>query len=219
MDYSNFAQPWQEKREQETRIPVKANTRFFFAHFAENWELVNFETTQKGEDGKRSKKIQVPMLLPLISSIPEQAGVNGCRTVGGRIDSSIMKAQMVETGWRIIEPNQIDYLRTYPATRGSYYTSKWTKLEKVGSRILTTFSHDDYNDWRRELMETKYISAPHPQIAKLLLIDQNREITKLEQSQHIPEIAVRLRTAQKKYTDIKKAISRIEKLGFKAYAI
>tara|TARA_R100001440_G_scaffold40604_1_gene60351 strand:- start:5782 stop:6423 length:642 start_codon:yes stop_codon:yes gene_type:complete len=213
MDFSNYAQPWQEKKQQQTRIPIKANDRFFFAHFAENWELVTFETTQN------KKKVFVPMLLPLLSSIPETAGVNGCRTSGGRIDSSVMKAQMIQAGWNIIEPNQIDYLRTYPAIQGNYYTSKWTKLEKVGSRMISTFNHAEFNEWRRELMETQYISAPHPQIARLLLIDQNREITKLEQNQHIPEIAVRLKSAQNKYNGIKKAISNIEKKGVKAYSL
>lgn len=219
MDYSNYAQPWQEKREQETRIPIKANTRFFFAHFAENWELHVFTKSTRDGESKKSKRVELPMLLPLLSSIPEQAGVNGCRVIGGRLDSSIMKAQMIESGWQILEPTRIDYLRTYPATRGTYYTSKWTKLERVGSRMLTTFQHDEYNNWRRELMLSQTISLPHPQIVRLLLIDQNREITKLEQSQHIPEIATRLKMSQKKYADINKAIDRLEKLGPDCYSI
>lgn len=217
MDYSNFAQPWQETRDKQTRIPIKANARFFFAHFAENWELVLFET--KPEEGKKGRRVEIPLFLPMLSTIPEEAGVNGCRTVGQRLDSSLLKAQMINKGWTIIEANQHDYLRTYPATRGTYYTTRWTTLEKVGSRILHSFSRDEFNEWRRELMDNGSIPLPHPQIVKLQLIDQNREISKLEQNQHIPEIAVKLKSAHKRHADIKKGIARIQKLKAKTYKL
>ena len=218
MDYSNYAQPWQETRDKQTRIPIKANSRFFYAHYPENWELVHFEQTHK-EEGKKPKKIEIPLFLPMLSSIPEEAGVNGCRAVGGRIDSSVLKAQLSNKGWRILEANQHDYIRTYPATRGTYYTSKWVKLEKVGSRILHSFDQDSFNAWRLELMASGAIQMPHPQIIKLKLIDNNRQISSLEQNQHIPEIAARLKAAQKRHTDIKKGIARLERYKSKTYDI
>ena len=65
MDYSNFSQPWEEKTATTTRIPVRANARFFFAHNPENWELKIYRT--QIQEGKKKKSVEIPMLLPVLS--------------------------------------------------------------------------------------------------------------------------------------------------------
>lgn len=215
-DYSRFAQPWEQKTEVQTRIPKKANSRFFFAHNPENWELKMIEGYSMTEEGKR-KKQKTPMLLPVLSSIHEVPGVNGTRAVGSRIDSSIMRTNLLDQGWTIIDPIKHDYIRVYPAHKGNYHTSKWIRLEKVGRRVIEHFDADSFDEWRIEIMKSGVLNPPHPQIAALRLISMNRAMSRLERDQHIPEIANRLKTKQIELKNTKAAIARVEKLGGLAY--
>ena len=215
-DYSRYAQPWEQKTEVQTRIPKKANSRFFFAHNPENWELKMIEGYSMTEEGKR-KKQKTPMLLPVLSSIHEVPGVNGTRAVGSRIDSSIMRTNLLDQGWTIIDPIKHDYIRVYPAHKGNYHTSKWIRLEKVGRRVIEHFDADSFDEWRIEIMKSGVLNPPHPQIAALRLISMNRAMSRLERDQHIPEIANRLKTKQTELKNTKAAIARVEKLGRLAY--
>lgn len=217
-DYSRFAQPWEQKTEVQTRIPKKANSRFFFAHNPENWELKMIEGYSMTEEGKR-KKQKTPMLLPVLSSIHEVPGVNGTRAVGSRIDSSIMRTNLLDQGWTIIDPIKHDYIRVYPAHKGNYHTSKWIRLEKVGRRVIEHFDADSFDEWRIEIMKNGVLNPPHPQIAALRLISMNRAMSRLERDQHIPEIANRLKTKQIELKNTKAAIARVEKLGGLAYEL
>lgn len=217
MDYTNFSQPWEEKTQVDTRIPVRANARFFYAHNPENWELKLY-TTQT-DDGKKKKTQVIPVLLPVLSSIPETPGVNGTRAVGGRLDSSYMRTTLRDNGWTILDASQEDYLRVYPAHKGNYYTSKWIGIEKVGRRVIEHFDQEGYDNWRLSLMTSEKISIPHPKIASLRLIGMNRALSRLERDQHIPEVLNRLKSKQDELAQTKKAIARIEKLGRLAYEL
>ena len=217
-DYSKFAQPWESKTETQMRIPKAANARFFFAHNAENWELKIFDGYTMTEDGKK-KKTAIPMLLPVLSSIGETPGVNGTRAIGNRIDSSIMRTNLLDKGWTILDPARHDYLRVYPAHKGNYHTSKWIRLEQIGRRMIEHFDQEGYDEWRRELITSGALNPPHPQIASLRLISMNRAMSRLERDQHIPEVATRLKTKQEELNLTKKAIERVDKLGAAAYEL
>jgi len=213
--YDNFSQPWEEKQHTETRIPKKKNPRFFFAHHPENWELVMFERYDTTED--KRKKVTTPLLLPVLSSIQEEPGVNGTRAVGGRLDSSIMRTSLTDRDWTIIDPKRHDYLRVYPAHKGNYHTSRWIRLEKVGRRIIEHFDQKGFDDWRRSLIAEGHLNPPHPQIAELRLISMNRAMSRLERDQHIPEVATRLKSKQEEFKQTKKAIALVQKHGREAY--
>ena len=214
MDYSNLSQPWQQQQQQMQRIPLKRSASYFYAHHPENWELVI--KTKK----EKSKQIEIPLLLPLLSTIPEEAGVNGVRMNGKRPDSSIMQARMIKSGWNILDPNKYDYMRLYPASNGGhYFSNKFTKIENLAGRIIKTFNEELFNEFRKSLMIDQHVSLPHPAIIQLLLIDQNKTISKYEQSQHTPEGAARLKAAYKKYDDIEKASQRITTKREKAYVV
>ena len=217
-DYSKFAQPWEQKSEVQTRIPKASNARFFFAHNPENWELKVFEGYTMTEDGKK-KKSSIPMLLPVLSSIGETPGVNGTRAIGNRIDSSIMRTNLQDKGWTILDPARHDYLRVYPAHKGNYHTSKWIRLEQIGRRMIEHFDQESYDEWRRELVASGALNPPHPQIASLRLISMNRAMSRLERDQHIPEVATRLKSKQEELNLTKKAIERVDKLGGSAYEL
>jgi len=217
MNYDNMAQPWSTQAATQTRLPLKSNPRYFLAHNPENWELRLFERTAT-EETKRKKQL-VPVLLPILSSIPEVAGVNGTKQIGSHIDSGIMRTHLMDNGWTILDAGKHDYMRVYPAQKGNYHTSKWISFEKVGRRIIQKFDSDGYDDWRLELMQRGVISPPHPEIASLKLIKMDRAMSRLERDQHIPEVSARLKNKQVQYKQIKAAIQRVEQQGVNAYAI
>ena len=217
MNYDDMAQPWSTQATAQTRLPLKSNARYFLAHNPENWELRLFETTTSTDDSRKRK--QVPVLLPMLSSIPEVAGVNGTKQVGKHIDSGLMRTQLQDHGWTILDAGKHDYMRIYPAQKGNYHTSKWISFEKVGRRVIQKFDADGFDQWRLELMQKGVISPPHPEIAALKLIKMDRAMSRLERDQHIPEVSARLKSKQAQYKQIKAAIQRVEDKGVHAYAI
>jgi len=217
MNYDDMAQPWSTQATAQTRLPLKSNARYFLAHNPENWELRLFQTTTSTDDNRKKK--QVPILLPMLSSIPEVAGVNGTKQVGKHIDSGLMRTQLQDHGWTILDAGKHDYMRVYPAQKGNYHTSKWISFEKVGRRVIQKFDADGFDQWRLELMQKGAITPPHPQIAALKLIKMDRAMSRLERDQHIPEVSARLKSKQAQYKQIKAAIQRVEDKGVNAYAI
>lgn len=217
MNYDDMAQPWSTQATAQTRLPLKSNARYFLAHNPENWELRLFQTTTSTDDNRKKK--QVPILLPMLSSIPEVAGVNGTKQVGKHIDSGLMRTQLQDHGWTILDAGKHDYMRIYPAQKGNYHTSKWISFEKVGRRVIQKFDADGFDQWRLELMQKGAITPPHPQIAALKLIKMDRAMSRLERDQHIPEVSARLKSKQAQYKQIKAAIQRVEDKGVNAYAI
>jgi len=217
MNYDDMAQPWSTQATAQTRLPLKSNARYFLAHNPENWELRLFETTTSTDDSRKRK--QVPVLLPMLSSIPEVAGVNGTKQVGKHIDSGLMRTQLQDHGWTILDAGKHDYMRIYPAQKGNYHTSKWISFEKVGRRVIQKFDADGFDQWRLELMQKGAITPPHPEIAALKLIKMDRAMSRLERDQHIPEVSARLKSKQAQYKQIKAAIQRVEDKGVHAYAI
>lgn len=217
MNYDDMAQPWSTQAATQTRLPLKSNPRYFFAHNPENWELRLFDTIHSTDDTKKKK--QVAILLPTLSSIPEVPGVNSTKQIGNHIDSSVMRTHLQDNGWTILDANKHDYMRIYPAQKGNYHTSRWTSFEKVGNRIIQKFDADGYDQWRLELMQKGVINPPHPEIASLKLIKMDRAMSRLERDQHIPEVSARLKTKQTEYRQIKAAIQRVQDKGVHAYAI
>jgi len=218
MDYSNLSQPWQEQQIKNQRTPLRRSASYFFGHHPENWEVVVYTQSKSGD--KKTKKISIPILLPVLSTIVEEAGVNGVRMQGKRPDSSLLQTRMIQSGWTILDPNRHDYMRLYPAINGgSHFSNKFTKIENLAGRIIKTFDEEMFRDWRCELMVSGAIALPHKAIIQLMLIDQNRSISKREQNQHTPEGAARLQAAYDKYSDIETASNRITKMREKAYVL
>lgn len=218
MDYSSLSQPWQQQQKQNQRIPLRRSASYFYAHHPENWELVLY--TQSKKDEKKTKTTTIPVLLPLLSTMPEEAGVNGVRMNGSRVDSTLFHGRLRQSGWTILDPARHDYMRVYPASNGgNYFSNRFTTIENLAGRIIKTFDQESYNDFRKGLMRDQHISLPHKAIIQLLLIDQNKTIEGLEQRQHTPEGAARLKEAYAKYKHIEQAAERVYKLKEKAYVV
>ena len=210
-ELTSLGQPWQEKKTQESRLRCPGNARWFFAHYPKDWELVYFET----KTGKSTKKIA--RFLPLLRTVKELAGVNGCRGSGGYVDSSLMRANMQESGWTILQPRDHDYLRIYPALTGSYHSSRFVELEELAGDLIETFDHEQFNLWRLSLMREGYISPPHPHILKKIILDQSRNMNRKARFQHIPEEATKLKDMAQKKRDMESAIADLKKSGAQSY--
>ena len=202
MNYSDIAQPWQQKTNIERKLPRRSNSPFFFAHFPSNWELHFFETTIKKKskkgDTEEEEVIIKPLLIPDLHAIFETPGCNGIRDMGkGKGDSTYLKARMSSQQWTILEPNMHDYLRVYPCINGKYHTDKFQTLELLGNEVIETQNKKDFANWKRELVLNGHIKPPHEHIIKKKILELQRNIERKIRSQHIPEIKKKIAILEK----------------------
>ena len=211
MKLNSLSQPWQIKKETNSRLNIRANSRFVWMHHPKNWELVEF--IEEGE--KRSKRFH--LLLPVFTSLVATDGVNEVRSNGKRADDSVAQARYRNAGLTILDPLQFDYLVTYPSKAGTYYTDRFEILEQVGNVIVKDYDYQAFNDFRRDLMKKQVFPLPHNHFIRLMMIDNRRSIDKYIKDQHIPESAVKLTRHQNIDKNLKLAIRNIEKRGYAVY--
>ena len=209
--YTSFGQPYKEQETQELRLRTFRNDPWFYAHYPNSWDLIILEIK------KEKRTIKKPVFLPRLRKISEIPGVNGSRTGYNRVDSSLMKARMVEEGWTILEPKQFDYLRLFPCINGTYYTHRFVEVEDLAGDIIEEFNHHEFNAWRVMLMAEGYIRPPHPHIIKKLIIRASKGIDRISRFQHIPEQAIKLKQLQQKYKDMNAALKTLQDKGRAAY--
>jgi hypothetical protein len=209
MNYEDIAQPWQTTAKQQVTLPTRSNNRFFYKHHPKNWELYYFET--EATTGKTTKTVRKPVWLPELHVHHETPGVNGTRGFSNNPDSGLTRTRLVDKGWTIINPAQHDYLRKYPARRGSYWADKFTTLENIGGELVKSYRHDLFADWRLELMQKGVLQLPHKTFIQRQMMDVQRRIERHTRNQHIPEIAAKLNGLQDLHKDMKLALQDLEK--------
>jgi len=212
MDYSTYGQPWQKRQINKTRLPVRGNSMFIFTHYPENWEMITMIEQTKGGETKKD------YWVPILNCIRLTAGVNGVQMNGKHLDTSVAKAQLVEEGHTIIDPAEHDYIRVYPAYKGNYYSDRFTKIEQIGKKIIETFNHDDFNLWRIKLVKGKFITLPHPLLLKDVVEEHNKILNRKGSKSHLPEQQRQMIEITQKISDMKTAITELEKKGIKCYA-
>ena len=217
MDYTDYAQPWSTQQKKAVQLPVRANNRFFFKHHPRNWELWHFEI--ESTSSKRTSKKLKPVWLPVLHTHHESAGVNGTRGSGKIVDSSVPRTRMLDDGWTILRPEELDYLRQYPCRGGAYWADKFTKIENLGGDLVTTFDHDEYASWRCSLMAKGLVPLPHQTFLKRAINLNTRKINRIARDQHIPEIAAKLKTLQQLQNDMNTALEDVKKNGAKHYEL
>lgn len=208
MNYKDIAQPWQTTAQQQITLPTRNNNRFFYKHHPKNWEIYYFETEEK--TGKKTETIQKPVWLPELHVHHETPGVNGTRGFTNNPDSGLARTRLVDKGWTIINPAQHDYLRKYPARKGSYWADKFTTLENIGGELVKSYRHDLFAAWRLELMKNGVLQLPHKTFIQRQMIDVQRRIERHTRNQHIPEIAAKLKGLQDLHNDMKLALKDLE---------
>tara|TARA_Y100001938_G_C8098452_1_gene439828 strand:- start:4137 stop:4766 length:630 start_codon:yes stop_codon:yes gene_type:complete len=183
-DYNQIAQPWAE-RTNKTILPLLANCQWFFAHHAFAWETVPFES----KSGK--KTITKYLLLPILQKINLIPGVNNVRDGG---DTTLLNGQMQKEGWVSLDANTHNYLKVYPCRNGRYFASRFVKMENLANKVIQTFQHDEYDDWRRDLIAKNDIALPHEHVLRLLQLQIDQKINNLKDT-HLPHM-------QKKQQDL-----------------
>tara|TARA_A100001201_G_C4062491_1_gene193135 strand:- start:422 stop:1054 length:633 start_codon:yes stop_codon:yes gene_type:complete len=209
MDYDEFAQPWQNQQKKNYRLPIKSNSRYFYKHYPNNWEIVYFQK------GKKS----LPLWLPKLSIHPLTPGVNGCEMRGRDVDDTLVKARLIEAGWTVISNDKHNYIQVYNGIDGKHYSDIFTKLVQLGNRVKPDHNQKSFNEFRLELMKGGDIPLPHPIILNGLLSECENSIERKINKQHIPEQKIKLEEKQRLREDMISAIQELEKRGRDVYSI
>ena len=209
MDYSNIAQPWAQPSGQAPRLPVRGNFPLFLKHHGKSWRFEYL--TIKGKGKAKDKRLGV--WLPDIQTEYERPGVNGIRTDGRNIDSSLRQANLNKDGYVVILPHQVDYLRVYPAQGGKYYTTKFFKLENVAGELMKSLDREEWAKFRIKLILDGIIRLPHPTIMERIRIQRARHIDRYVRQQHIPELAGKMKAIQDEVKGMAEAIAAFKEKG------
>jgi hypothetical protein len=139
--------------------------------------------------------------LPTFSTLYEIAGVNGVQSTPAGPDSTMARVHYMDQGYTIL-PQELGYQTRYPTRMGGYYyTSIWDKPKQVGSKLFWSTDEKEYNQWRRDLLE----SGPEPEILELLVERHEKRIERNISMQHIPEIAKKLDAMRDQLTAMQQA--------------
>ena len=210
MSYNDLAQPWSPSRRSATqRIPKQANSNWRYMHHPTSWSLEYVEDSKKKE-----KK---PIWLPKLSRLVLRPGVNG---VGGTQDApqtALARLQAQDRGNIIIDPNEHDYLRVYPAIGGELTVNKWAKIENLGGKIFISSDDEGFAQFRKDLVSEGIVDPPHEQIIAGLILKQSEIITMHNSKPHIPAAVAQATDADQKLADMHKATAGLKKDGLKYY--
>ena len=217
MKYEDIAQPWQQQQQASVVIPTRSNNRFFYKHHPKNWVLYYFETEVM--TGKSKKTIKKPVWLPDLQAHHETPGVNGSRGYKNNPDSGMTRTRLLDKGISVLHPNQHDYLRSYPARGGQYWSTKFANLENLGGELIITFDDEAFAHWRLELMKNAALRVPHKQFLQRKQAEIQRRIERHTRSQHIPEIAAKLQGLKDLLTDMQSATNDVTTNGVKHYEL
>lgn len=209
MDYSSIAQPWAQPSGQTPRLPVRANFPIFLKHHGKGWRFEYL--TSKGK-GKAADKT-IGAWLPNIQLEYERPGVNGIRTDGRNIDSTLRHANLNKDGYTVILPHQADFLRVYPAQNGKYYTTKFFKLENIAGELIKTLDKEAWAEFRIQLILDGVIRQPHPTILERIRIQRARHIDRYIRQQHIPELATKMKSIEAEVKGMSEATKLIQEKG------
>lgn len=218
MKFNELAQPWQSNPTKAPRLPIKANHSFFWMHHPKNWELHIFEIQpkrKKGEDVSDPKL--VPLWIPKLTKLIERPGINNVVHYGSQISSSYAQSNFIERGFDILQHNEHDYLRIYPAQGGRFYTHKFVELELIGQELLRTTNREAYAEWRKDLVKNGYLEIPHAGIIRLIIKKMDDGITMLKKKISSPAQQEELAQEEHKLTYAQIALDNLKTLGKKAY--
>lgn len=217
MKFESIAQPWQQQQQASIVVPARSNNRFFYKHHPKNWELYYFDV--EDTTSKTKKMIKKAVWLPDLQSHHETPGVNGSRGYKANPDSGMARTRLLDKGITVLHPSQHDYLRSYPAKGGQYWTSKFNHLESLGGELVITFNHADFAQWRLELMQSGALRIPHKQFLQRKQAEIQRRIERHTRSQHIPEVAAKLKGLKELLTDMQTATDDVATNGAKHYEL
>ena len=143
------------------RLPTNdTNTKFYLTLAPLKWDLVR--------DGEEF------LLLPVLGTLPIQAGVNGMKMQkGGGVNDTNVKARMRSELQLVILELDYDggYLQEWTNRSGQpYFTDRWTTPKNIGGKLRWEYDRKGILDFRKKLVEEKMIGIPD-----VMVVDQIRE--------------------------------------------
>lgn len=208
MSYDNLAQPWTPSKSSTSQhIPKASNAPWMYIHHPTSWSLEYI-------DGKKETK---PIFLPKLARMVLKAGVNGVGGTTDRPQTQLARIQTQDRGNTIIDPQENDYLRVYPAIGGNLTLSKFQKVENLGGRVFISGDDKAFAEFRKGLVSKGVIALPHEQIIAGIIRKQADIINMHESKPHIPSAVKEATAAQKKLEDMNKAFEELKKNGLKCY--
>ena len=131
----------------------------------------------------------------------------------------MLSSKLTKQGYAIIDPREHDYIRIYPARGGNFHTSRFVKMESLAGRLIQSFQHAEFLAFRLGLVASGRINLPHDHVIKLMLLDQQEKINRMERDQLKPDIKAKLVIEIQKLKDLEKAIADIREHGRANYEI
>jgi len=185
MDFSTLAQPWAKSNSNNTRrIPLKSNSIFYYVAHPAHLEFLEVEIPHKG----KGKTKTISTFIPRFATESIRAGINGVRQIRGDVgDAGSRIGQLQQEGFTVLDFNQHDYMRTYPAQDGgTYYAPKWSKIQTIAGRVIRDFDHQGFLFWRLELITKGLAPAPHDVFIDLMIRDFEKVPTRWASRLHEP---------------------------------
>ena len=210
MSYDNIAQPWSAPNNAPTkRIPKRGKGLWRYMHHPKSWVLYIFP-----QAGKKADK---PIFIPKLRKFWETPGVNGVGGTQDNPDTRMARLQFTDQGFTILDPQNFDYLRVYPAIGKDLVVTKWTKLENLGGTVVTSSNDLEFAKWRLSLVAEKHLKPPHKQILMLMIRKQQELINMHDSKPHIPSSVGASTQARKKLEAMQDALLGLQKHGLKYY--
>lgn len=209
MKLNNLAHAWSDKVQEQKRMNLPTKTRFIFFHNPKNWELVTIP-----QSGKKKDRV---LLLPQLSQLILQAGINGVRSNGRGVDPTMAIANLQSQGCTVLPPERHDYLVVFPVVGGKRFDSKFMEYEQIGTTVIKTFNHEKYNEFRIDLMKKGHIEPPHEHFVKLMIHANKPKINKYAKLLHEPSGKQKYDEALKYENDLKEASKQVKEKGVLAY--
>ena len=191
----NEPAPWVGNTTQKLRrggLNVRPNAPFYLTHHPRGWELV---ISDKG-----------PEWLPQFGKLVEEAGVNAVHMAAGGADSSLARVEAMDSGKTILSWD-LGYLVQHKTKQGqNRYAIRWSTPKDMAGTVLWKLDHDGWNNWRRGLIAEGIIAPPDQDYINLLMEEERRNIERLIERQHLPEIKKKMDKLREKLQNMEKAM-------------
>lgn len=213
MNYDSISQPWSLAAPQVKRLNITPDHPFYYVHIPKNWDFTYIEIKNK----KSTKK--VPVFLPSIEMERVVPGVNGVHQIQGELgDGSSRLGKLRSRGYVILDPEQFDYMRVYPARYGGRKHSPiWENFRSLAGELIKTFDQEAFKLWKVQLLLDAHIELPHDHFLELAINTKKNAPNRFISQQHLPEIKNKLDSIYSTIADMETARKGINAEGLEYY--
>jgi len=215
MSYS--PQPWAPvQTTQQALLPEQANHPFFYKWHPSNWSFHYFE--QEVSKGKTTKSERVGVFIPNIRMERIIPGVNGVHQIQGeRGNAGSRIGNLQQQGWIYLDPGKYQYVHQYRVRGGYYHCAKWQSVRVVGNRVIKNFDRDAFLKWSCSLIADGTLQPIEPHFWELEILSHQKSISRMQNSQHIPEVKQKIEEHYKIKQDMLSFIEAFKEKGIELY--